>query len=52
MTNLVDNEDAQERLASGEQPYAFEVSTDIASVGPSEIHRMRQASKNRLMRGA
>jgi hypothetical protein len=35
MTNLVDIEDARGRLASGEQPYAFEISDRITMVGPA-----------------
>jgi len=35
MTNLVDIEDAQSRLASGEQPYAFEISDRVTMVGPA-----------------
>jgi hypothetical protein len=35
MTNLVDIEDARERLASGEQPYAFEISDRVTMVGPA-----------------
>jgi hypothetical protein len=35
MTNLVDIEDAKGRLASGEQPYAFEMSDSITMVGPA-----------------
>lgn len=35
MTNLVDIEDARTRLASGEQPYAFEISDRVTMVGPA-----------------
>ena len=35
MTSLVDIEDARGRLASGEQPYAFEISDSITKVGPA-----------------
>jgi len=35
MTNLVDIEDARSRLASGEQPYAFEISDRVTLVGPA-----------------
>lgn len=35
MTNLVDIEDARGRLASGEQPYAFEISDRVTMVGPA-----------------
>jgi hypothetical protein len=35
MTNLVDIEDAMGRLASGEKPYAFEMSDSITMVGPA-----------------
>jgi hypothetical protein len=35
ITNLVDVEDARGRLASGEQPYAFEISDHITMVGPA-----------------
>jgi hypothetical protein len=35
LTSLVDIEDAQGRLASGEQPYAFEMSDHIVMVGPA-----------------
>lgn len=35
MTSLVDIEDAKGRLASGEQPYAFEISDSITMVGPA-----------------
>jgi len=35
MTSLVDVEDAKGRLASGEQPYAFEISDSITMVGPA-----------------
>ena len=35
MTNLVDIEDARSRLASGEQPYAFEISDRVTMVGPA-----------------
>lgn len=35
MTNLVDIEDARARLASGEQPYAFETSDHVTMVGPA-----------------
>jgi len=35
MTSLVDIEDATARLASGEQPYAFETSDSITMVGPA-----------------
>lgn len=35
MTSLVDIEDARARLASGEQPYAFEMSDSITMVGPA-----------------
>ncbi|HEX8090968.1 MAG TPA: hypothetical protein VF762_19075 [Blastocatellia bacterium] len=35
MTSLVDIEDARGRLASGEQPYAFEISDNVTLVGPA-----------------
>jgi hypothetical protein len=35
VTSLVDIEDATARLASGEQPYAFETSDRITMVGPA-----------------
>ena len=35
MTKLVDVEDARERLASGEQPYAFQISDHISMLGPA-----------------
>jgi hypothetical protein len=35
MTNLVDIEDARGRLASGEKPYAFEISDSVTMVGPA-----------------
>jgi hypothetical protein len=35
MTNLVNIEDARGRLASGEVPYAFEISDHITMVGPA-----------------
>ena len=35
ITNLVNVEDAKGRLASGEQPYAFEISDHITMVGPA-----------------
>jgi hypothetical protein len=35
MTRLVDVEDARGRLASGEQPYAFEMSDRTTMVGPA-----------------
>ncbi len=35
MTNLVDIEDARVRLASGEKPYAFEISDRVTMVGPA-----------------
>jgi len=35
MTNLVDIEDARGRLASGEKPYAFEISDHVTMVGPA-----------------
>ena len=35
ITSLVDIEDARGRLASGEQPYAFEMSDRILMVGPA-----------------
>jgi hypothetical protein len=35
ITSLVDMEDARGRLASGEQPYAFEISDNITMVGPA-----------------
>ena len=35
MTNLVDIGDARGRLATGEQPYAFEISDRITMVGPA-----------------
>jgi hypothetical protein len=35
ITRLVDIEDARERLASGEPPYAFELSDQITMVGPA-----------------
>jgi hypothetical protein len=35
ITNLVDIKDAGERLASGDQPYAFETSDHIMMVGPA-----------------
>jgi hypothetical protein len=34
MTSLVDIEDARSRLASGELPYAFEISDRVTMVGP------------------
>jgi hypothetical protein len=34
-TSLVNIEDARARLASGEQPYAFEISDSITMVGPA-----------------
>jgi hypothetical protein len=34
ITSLVDTEDATARLASGEQPYAFELSDRLTMVGP------------------
>jgi len=35
ITNLVDIEDARIRLASGEKPYAFEISDRVTMVGPA-----------------
>ena len=35
MTSLVDIEDARGRLASGERPYAFEISDRVTMVGPA-----------------
>ena len=35
MTNLVDVANAAGRLASGEQPYAFEMSDSVTMVGPA-----------------
>lgn len=35
MTNLVNIEDARGRLATGELPYAFEMSDHIIMVGPA-----------------
>jgi len=35
MTNLVKIEDARGRLASGEKPYAFEISDHVTMVGPA-----------------
>lgn len=35
MTSLVDIEDARGRLASGEKPYAFEISDRVTMVGPA-----------------
>jgi hypothetical protein len=35
MTSLVDIAQAADRLASGEQPYAFEISDRITMVGPA-----------------
>lgn len=35
ITSLVDIEDASGRLASGERPYAYEVSDHITIVGPA-----------------
>ena len=35
MTSLVDVEDATARIASGEQPYAFETSDNVTMVGPA-----------------
>ncbi|MEW6131342.1 MAG: hypothetical protein AB1757_30215 [Acidobacteriota bacterium] len=35
MTSLVDIEDAEERLASGEQPYAFQISDNTTILGPA-----------------
>ena len=35
MTNLVDMEVAKGRLASGERPYAFEISDRVTLVGPA-----------------
>ena len=35
MTNLVNIEDARGRLASGEMPYAFEMSDHVTMVGPA-----------------
>ena len=35
ITSLVDIEDARGRLASGEQPYAFEISDHVTMVGPA-----------------
>lgn len=35
MTSLVDVKDARVRLATGEQPYAFEMSDHITMVGPA-----------------
>lgn len=34
-TRLVDMEDARDRLAAGEQPYAFEMSDRTTMVGPA-----------------
>jgi hypothetical protein len=35
ITSLVDIADARARLASGEQPYAFEISDHVVTVGPA-----------------
>jgi hypothetical protein len=35
MTTLVDIEEARGRLASGERPYAFEISGHVTIVGPA-----------------
>jgi hypothetical protein len=35
ITSLVDLEEARGRLASGEQPYAFEISDQVTMVGPA-----------------
>ncbi|HEY7914508.1 MAG TPA: hypothetical protein VIG62_21530 [Blastocatellia bacterium] len=35
MTTLVDIEEARGRLASGERPYAFEISDHVTIVGPA-----------------
>src|SRR5262249_33442825 len=35
ITNLIELEDAKERLASGEQPYAFQTSDDVSMLGPA-----------------
>jgi hypothetical protein len=35
ITSLIDVEDARVRLASGELPYAFEISDQIMMVGPA-----------------
>jgi hypothetical protein len=35
ITSLVDIEEARLRLASGDQPYAFEVSDHVTMVGPA-----------------
>lgn len=35
ITRLVDMENARGRLASGEQPYAFEMSDRVTMVGPA-----------------
>jgi hypothetical protein len=35
ITSLVDIEDAGGRLASGEKPYAFEISDHVTMVGPA-----------------
>ena len=35
MTTLVDIQDAGNRLASGERPYAFEISDRVTMVGPA-----------------
>jgi hypothetical protein len=35
MTNLVDIQDAKPRLASGERPYGFQISTDLTLLGPA-----------------
>jgi len=35
ITSLVDIENARARLASGDQPYAFETSDQITMVGPA-----------------
>jgi hypothetical protein len=35
MTSLIDIEDARGRLASGEQPYAYEISDHVTMVGPA-----------------
>lgn len=35
LTSLVDIENARGRLASGEQPYAFEMSDHVMMVGPA-----------------
>ena len=35
ITSLVDIEDARGRLASGERPYAFEMSDHVTMVGPA-----------------